>query len=78
MQFLADILNAPVDRPKVLGTTAVGAAYLAGLYEGIYPAPEEFSESWKRECRFTPALDEEIRARKYRGWQDAVRRTLSR
>ena len=40
MQFLADILNAPVDRPKVLETTAVGAAYLVGLYEGIIPAPE--------------------------------------
>lgn len=78
MQFLADILNAPVDRPKTLETTAVGAAYLAGLYEGIYPSPEEFSESWKRECRFIPSLDEDIRIRKYKGWQDAVRRTLTR
>jgi len=77
MQFLADILNAPVDRPKVLETTAVGAAYLAGLYEGIFPAPEEFGTSWKRDQRFTPSLDEELRARKYSGWKDAVSRTLS-
>jgi glycerol kinase len=78
MQFLADILNAPVDRPEVLETTAVGAAYLAGLYEGIFPSPEEFSDTWRRECRFAPSLDEEIRIRKYKGWQDAVSRTLTR
>jgi len=77
MQFLADILDAPVDRPKVLETTAVGAAYLAGLYEGVFPVPEEFSESWKRDKRFTPSLGEELRARKYSGWLDAVSRTLS-
>jgi len=45
MQFLVDILDAPVDRPKVLETTAVGVAYLAELYEGIFPAPEEFRGS---------------------------------
>jgi len=77
MQFLADILNAPVDRPKVLETTAVGAAYLAGLYEGIFPAPEEFSASWQRDKRFTPSLDEALRDKKYSGWKDAVSRTLS-
>ncbi len=78
MQFLADILDAPVDRPKVLETTAVGAAYLAGLYEGIFPVPKEFSASWQRDKRFLPSLDEEMRARKYRGWRDAVSRTLSK
>ncbi|WP_419176373.1 glycerol kinase GlpK [Desulfosediminicola sp.] len=77
MQFLADILDAPVDRPAILETTAVGAAYLAGLHEGIFPPPEEFAERWKRQCRFAPALDDEIRARKYKGWKDAVRRTLT-
>ena len=76
MQFLADILNAPVDRPKVLETTAVGAAYLAGHYVGIFPAPEEFAASWKRDQRFTPSLDDASRARKYSGWKDAVSRTL--
>lgn len=78
MQFLADILDAPVDRPEILETTAVGAAYLAGLYEGIFPAPDKFSETWRRECRFAPSLSEEIRIRKYKGWQEAVSRTLAR
>lgn len=76
MQFLADILSAPVDRPEVLETTALGAAYLAGLYKGVFPPPEEFKEKWKKERRFDATLDEEIRKRKYAGWQDAVRRTL--
>lgn len=78
MQFLADILNAPVDRPMILETTALGAAYLAGLSKGIFPPPDEFSSSWKRDVRFTPTLAEEVRIRKYKGWQDAVRRTLSK
>ena len=78
MQFLADILSAPVDRPVILETTALGAAYLAGLHKGIYPPPEQFADSWKRDKRFTPSLAEEIRIRKYNGWKDAVSRTLSK
>jgi glycerol kinase len=78
MQALADILDAPVDRPQVLETTAVGAAYLAGLQKGIYPPPEQFATTWKRETRFEPEMDSATRARKYQGWKDAVRRTLSR
>jgi glycerol kinase len=78
MQFLADILNAQVDRPAILETTAVGAAYLAGLQAGVFGPPEEFAGSWRLDRRFTPSLDEELRKRKYRGWQDAVKRTLSR
>ncbi len=77
MQFLADILDAPVDRPTILETTAVGAAYLAGLYEGIFPDPEEFSGNWKRDTRFEASLDEDLRKRKYNGWKDAVSRTLT-
>lgn len=77
MQFLADILNAPVDRPEVLETTALGAAYLAGLQAGMFTSPEEFSNSWKLDKRFTSNLSEEVRARKYSGWQDAIRRTLT-
>ena len=78
LQFLADILNAPVDRPTLLETTAVGAAYLAGLQAGIFPAPAEFDAVWKLDRRFTPTLAESVRQRKYQGWQDAVRRTLTR
>jgi glycerol kinase len=78
MQFLADIIDAPVDRPKILETTALGAAYLAGLDAGLYPAPAEFAKGWQLERRFTPEMDEATRARKFAGWRDAVSRALSR
>jgi glycerol kinase len=77
MQFLADIIGAPVDRPKVLETTALGAAWLAGMRAGLYPAPAEFARSWALDRRFEPAMDETTREAKYAGWRDAVRRTLS-
>jgi glycerol kinase len=76
MQCLANILNAPVDRPQVLETTALGAAYLAGLKAGVYPDMETFAASWALDCRFIPDMTETERARKYAGWKDAVRRTL--
>ena len=72
MQFLADIIDAPVDRPRILETTALGAAYLAGLDAGLYPAPAEFAKSWQLDRRFTPQMDEATRARKFAGWRDAV------
>jgi glycerol kinase len=78
MQRLADILAAPVDRPKVLETTAVGAAYLAGLKAGVYPGLAGFSKSWALQTRFTPNLDAAARESKYAGWKDAVSRTLTR
>ena len=78
MQFLADILGAPVDRPEILETTALGAAYLAGLRAGIYPAPEGFAKQWTSERRFAPAMRQPERARRYAGWREAVARTLSR
>lgn len=77
MQCLADILDAPVDRPKVLETTAIGAAYLAGLQAGLLPPPEKFATSWKREKRFTPKMKAAIREAKYAGWKDAVRKLLA-
>ena len=77
MQRLADMLAAPVDRPQILETTALGAAYLAGLQVGLYPAPAEISRSWSLERRFEPQLSAEQRAQKYSAWQDAVRRTLT-
>jgi glycerol kinase len=78
MQFLADILGAPVDRPTCLETTAVGAAYLAGMSAGLYPDAETFASRWTAERRFGPAMPADQRATKYRGWQDAVARTLLR
>ena len=77
MQFLADILGAPVDRPVVMETTAVGAAYLAGYQAGVCPDPAGFSATWRLDRRFQPAMDAATRARKWAGWQAAVRRTLS-
>ena len=76
MQFLADILGAPVDRPKVLETTALGAAWLAGSRAGIYPDQQGFAESWARDCRFEPQMADPERTDLYAGWKDAVRRTL--
>jgi len=78
MQFLADILAAPVDRPVVMETTALGAAYLAGLAAGVCPDLAGFAARWKCERRFMPRMDEATRARKWAGWQEAVRRTRSR
>jgi glycerol kinase len=77
MQFLADQLAAPVDRPHTLETTALGAAYLAGYATGICPDPDTFGTTWALERRFEPSMPEASRARKYAGWQDAVRRTLT-
>jgi glycerol kinase len=77
MQFVADILAAPVDRPAVMETTALGAAYLAGNAAGLCPDLPGFAASWKRERRFEPRMDAAMRERKWRGWRDAVRRTLS-
>jgi glycerol kinase len=74
MQFLADILGAPVDRPKVLETTALGVAYLAGHQAGVCPDPSGFSATWRLDRRFEPAMDAATRARKWAGWQDAVAR----
>ncbi|WP_434055520.1 MAG: glycerol kinase GlpK [Roseibium sp.] len=75
MQFLADILGAPVDRPTVAETTALGSAWLAGSKAGIWPGEEAFSAQWQLERRFEPKLPEADRSRLLAGWQDAVTRT---
>ena len=77
MQRLADILDLPVDRPNVLETTALGAAYLAGLDAGLLPEPDRFADMWRLERRFSPAMAASERKRKVTGWRDSVRRTLS-
>ena len=76
MQFLADILGAPVDRPVVTETTALGAAYLAGLQSGICPEPARFAETWVLERRFDPAMSPDLAATKYARWGRAVAATL--
>ena len=77
MQRLADLLAAPVDRPRVRETTALGAAYLAGLAAGVCPPPDEFAHTWALERRFEPRMPTDVRERAYAGWQHAVRRTLA-
>ena len=76
MQFLADILAVPVDRPKDLESTAQGAAFAAGWQAGVYPGPELFAEKRRRDRLFEPQMDETRRERLCRGWRDAVRRAL--
>jgi glycerol kinase len=77
MQFLSDISDAPVDRPAVLETTALGAAWLAGMQVGLYPGLEEFAQTWALDRKFTSDMDEDTRARKYDAWKRAVNATLS-
>ena len=74
MQFLADILDVVVERPKVIETTALGAAFLAGLAVGVFSSVDDVSRAWSRERTFEPALGESERERLYAGWLDAVRR----
>ena len=78
MQRLADILNCAVERPQALETTALGAAYLAGLAAGIYPEPAAFAALWRSERRFAPAMKAARREARYAVWKDAVARTLTR
>ncbi|AZV30873.1 glycerol kinase [Cobetia sp. ICG0124] len=77
MQFLSDMLGVKVDRPRVLETTALGVAYLAGLHIGWYESLEEISELWHCERTFAPEMAEEQRERLYAGWLEAVERVKS-
>jgi glycerol kinase len=77
MQRLADLLDAPVDRPMIQETTALGAAYLAGLSAGIFPDPQQFADNWRLQHRFKPAMSQATRARKLKGWAAAVRGLLA-
>jgi len=77
MQNLADTLAAPVDRPTILETTALGAAWLAGSRAGLWPDAHGFAKTWARDRRFEPTANDERRQHLYDGWKDAVRRTLS-
>ncbi|MEP2641468.1 glycerol kinase GlpK [Roseobacter sp.] len=76
MQFLSDIIAAPVDRPQVLETTALGVAWLAGQRAGIYPDKAGFAKNWALEQQFTPQMNDADRATKYDAWKRAVDATL--
>ena len=76
MQFLADILDMPVDRMANVEATALGVAWLSGHQAGVWPDMESFASSWQGDRRFVPAMERVEADRRYRGWQDAVQRTL--
>lgn len=76
MQRLSDLLPAVVERPNNAETTALGAAYLAGMKVGFYPSIDDFAATWACDRRYSPILEETEREHLYAGWQDAVRRTL--
>lgn len=76
MQFQSDILGVSVIRPEIIETTALGAAYLAGLATGVWRDKKEITRNWKRNREFTPSMDEETRKKLYKGWKKAVQRTL--
>ena len=77
LQKLADVLDAEVHRPEIIETTALGAAYMAGLQLGLFNSLEEISEKWQLQQAFKPAKDASWREQQYQGWQDAVARTRS-
>ena len=77
VQHLANVLDIPVDRPKVLETTALGAAYLAGLQAGLYDSLEEVQANWQREKHFEPDMHSETRTELLKGWNAAVQKVLT-
>jgi glycerol kinase len=77
MQFLSDVLDAPVDRPAVRETTALGAAWLAGRHAAVLPDEQGFSRLWQRERRFLPAMEPAERERRLANWRRAVQATLA-
>ena len=78
MQFLADILPTEVERSRVAETTALGAAYLAGLHTGFYPSLSALTELWQSDRSYSPAMTADERESRYAGWQEAVSRVRSR
>ena len=77
MQFLSDIIGAPVDRPQVLETTALGAAWLAGMRAGVWPGMEDFAKGWAVERQFTATKDAKVRDARYARWKRAVNAVLA-
>jgi glycerol kinase len=76
MQFQADVLGVPVIRPQITETTALGAAYAAGLATGFWADQDELRERWAEDKRWEPAMDSDERERQYARWKRAVERSL--
>lgn len=77
LQKLADVLDAEVHRPAITETTALGAAYMAGLHQGVFDSLDAIAAKWQLERAFTPQSNADWRSRQYAGWQDAVARIRS-
>ena len=76
MQFQADLLRVPVIRPKVTETTALGAAYAAGIAVGFWEGEQDVTDNWQEDKRWEPEMPEDEVERQYRLWKKAVQRTL--
>ncbi|MFA5528110.1 MAG: glycerol kinase GlpK [Peptostreptococcales bacterium] len=76
MQFQSDILGVSINKPEITETTALGAAYLAGLAVGFWSSKKEIMKNWNLNRTFTPSITEEIREKKYKGWEKAIKATL--
>ena len=76
-QFLSDIVNVKVLRPKVQETTALGAAFMAGLQIGVYKSLKDISKNWHLDKKFSPKMNNSIRNKLLKGWSAAIKKTLS-
>jgi glycerol kinase len=76
MQFQSDILGVPVERPQIIETTALGAAYLAGLAVGFWPDRQTIAEHWNMDRKFMPTMEADTRETLYSGWKKAVKRAM--
>ena len=77
LQFLSDILNINIVRPKIQETTALGAAFMAGLYAGVYKSLYDISKNWQIDRKFSPKINKKIRIKLLKGWEQAIRKTLA-
>ncbi|HAJ47537.1 MAG TPA: glycerol kinase, partial [Alphaproteobacteria bacterium] len=77
-QNLADLTGRPIERPQIIETTALGAAYLAGLGVGLYASTAELAERWRIDRRFDPQISSDERDHRYAGWKEAVARVLTK
>lgn len=77
MEFQSDILNVPVERPVINETTALGAAYLAGLAVGFWKSQEEIAEQWAIDQSYHPSMDDQVRENLYQGWKKAVKAAIA-
>jgi glycerol kinase len=77
-QFLCDVVNVKVSRPKVQETTALGAAFMAGLHIGVYKSLKDISKKWSLDRNFTPKISPKVRSNLVKGWSEAIKKTITK